>query len=158
MFGKLLSLSLVLMLSSTVSLAAKDLEPQIYYFGAAGCDYCTNGLAYIKRYKAADARVQYREFDIITSSDDAEAFVRVVNAIGLSDPRVPMAIIGHHVFVGYEGDDTTGEEIRLAVEQCRSSGCTDVVKGVLSFGPEIAGAAVKWIVNRRAAKFATTRQ
>lgn len=157
MLGKILAFSVVLLLGPSLSLAAKGFEPRVYYFGASGCDYCANGLAFLKRYKAGDDRVLFREFDIIASPDDAEAFVRVVSAIGLSDPRVPMTIIGHHVFVGYEGDDSTGEEIKLAVEQCRASGCTDVVKAVLSFGPEVADAAAKWIVNRRAAQFAMAR-
>jgi glutaredoxin len=157
MIGKSLLFSLAIMLGLALPVTAKDIEPQIYYFGASGCDYCANGLAFIKAFKDRDGRVQYRAFDIITSSDDAEAFVRVVNAIGLSDPQVPMTIIGHHVFVGYEGDDSTGEEIQIAVEQCRASGCRDVVKDVLSFGPEVAGASQGWIVNRKFARFATTR-
>lgn len=161
MTGKLFSLAIFLslgvLLGQTLPLTAKDIEPHIYYFGASGCDYCANGLAFIKAFQERDERVQYRAFDIVASSDDAEAFVRIVNAIGLADPQVPMTIIGHHVFIGYEGDDSTGEEIRLAVEQCRNSGCADVVKGVLSFGPEVAGASQGWIVNRRFAKFARVR-
>jgi glutaredoxin len=157
MIGKSLLFSLAILLGQALPLTAKDIEPQIYYFGASGCDYCANGLAFIKAFKERDGRVQYRAFDIIASPDDAEAFVRIVNAIGLADPQVPMTIIGHHVFVGYESDDSTGEEIRLAVEQCRASGCSDVVKGVLSFGPEVAGASQGWTVNRRFAKFARAR-
>jgi hypothetical protein len=157
MISKYLIFALAIVFGAVLPSAAKEAEPQIYYFGASECDYCANGLAFIKAFKERDERVQYRAFDIIAAPDDAEAFVRVVNAIGLSDPRVPMTIIGHHVFVGYEGDDSTGEEIKLAVEQCRTSGCSDVVKGVLSFGPEVAGAPHEWIVNRRSAKSATAR-
>ncbi len=157
MLGKIGILSLAIFLGSLLPSAANDLEPQIYFFGASGCDFCANGLAFIKRYKASDERLQYREFDIIARSDDAEAFVRVVKAIGLSDPRVPMTVVGHHVFVGYEGDDSTGEEIRLAVENCRVRGCIDFVKAVLPAGPEVASAPQEWIVNRRFAKFAMAR-
>lgn len=157
MLGKGLVISLAVFMWSLMPLAAKDLEPKIYFFGATGCDFCTNAQSFIKRYKASDPRVQYRDFDIIASSDDAETFVRIVNAIGLSDPRVPMTIIGHHVFVGYEGDDSTGEEIKLAVEQCRKNGCADVVNGILSFGLDVASAPAGWIVNRQSAKFAMQR-
>ena len=154
---KALFVSLAVFILSFIPSQATDLEPTIYFFGASGCDFCANGEAFIKRYKASDARVQSRDFDIIASSDDAEAFVRVVGAIGLADPRVPMTVVGHHVFVGYEGDDSTGEEIRLAVEQCRKSACVDVVKAVLSFGADVASASSGWIINRRAAKFAMDR-
>ncbi len=157
MISKSLIVSLAIFLGSVLPVAAKDLEPQIYYFGASNCDFCANGLAFIKRFAVSDERVRYRAFDIVSSSDDAEVFVRVVQAIGLSDPRVPMAVVGHHVFVGYEGDDSTGEDIRLAVEHCRTSGCTDVVKAVLLFQPEVTGASSGWIINRRSSKFATAR-
>ena len=157
MFGKSLIVSLAIFLGSVLPVAAKDLEPQIYYFGASDCDFCANGLVFIKRFKVSDERIRCRAFDIVASSDDAEAFVRVVHAIGLSDPRVTMAVVGHHVFVGYEGDDSTGEDIRLAVEHCRTSGCTDVVGAVLSFQPEVTGTSSGWIINRRSWKFATAR-
>ncbi len=148
----------VLVLAIAGAATGKDLEPKIYYFGATGCDFCSNGLAFLKRYTAEDDRVRFQDFDIIGSPDDAALFVRVVNAIGLADPRVPMTIVGRHVIVGYEDDGTTGREIRVAVEQCRLNGCPDLVNGLITFGPEIAAGNPKsWVVDQRFAKAAVPR-
>lgn len=136
---------------------ARSAEPAVYYFGSTGCDYCATGHAFLTRWKAADSRVTIREFDIVSSSDDATSFVTVVAAIGLADPRVPMTIVGHHVFIGYEGDDSTGEEIKLAVEQCRAKDCPDIVKGLLTLGAQVVTAPQGWVVNQRFAKAAIAK-
>jgi hypothetical protein len=148
----------VLLLASVFSAAAQDVEPQIYYFGAAGCDFCDHGLAYIKKMKADDERVSFRAFDIVTSPDDATVFVRLVSAIGLTASSVPMTIIGHHVIIGYQDDETTGKEISRALEQCRATLCTDLVHGLLTYGGEMAsGASTTWTVDRRFANAALPR-
>lgn len=139
-------------LLATTSARTQSAEPVVYYFGAAGCDYCANGLAFLNRLKTSDQRLAIRAFDIVASPDDATAFVVVTGAIGLADPRIPMTIVGHHVFVGYEGEETTGEEIKLAVEQCRAKPCIDIVKGATKQGAQTVAAPGSWIVHRRFAK------
>lgn len=144
--------------ASAFAASAQAIEPQIYYFGASGCDFCANGLAFLKHFKAEDDRVHFHDFDIVGSPDDATVFVRLVNAIGLSDTRVPMTIIGRHVIIGYEDDDTTGLEIKLAVEQCRLKTCPDLVHGMMTYGPEVAlRTPEQWIIDRRYAKAAAAR-
>lgn len=142
----------------SIAAPAAEVEPQIYYFGASGCDFCESGLAFLKRYSAEDGRVRHKDFDIVGSADDALVYVRVVNAIGLLEPRVPMAIIGRHVIVGYEDDETTGQEIKLAVEQCRLRSCPDLVHGLMTYGPEVAATKPgDWVVDSRYAKAATQK-
>lgn len=158
MFLKSAFLAGLIFTASVFAATAKDIEPQIYYFGASGCEFCDNGLAFLKRYKTEDDRIRFQDFDIVGSPDDATVYVRVVNAIGLLDPHVPMTIIGRHVIIGYEGDDTTGLEIKLAVEQCRLGSCPDLVKGLMTYGPEIATHTPgNWVVDRRFAKAAAAR-
>ena len=158
MFFKSAFLAALVFSASVFAAAAKDIEPKIYYFGASGCDFSENGLAYLKRYKIEDDRLSIQDFDIVGNPDDATVYVRVVNAIGLLDPRVPMTIIGRHVIIGYESDDTTGLEIKLAVEQCRVGSCPDLVKGLMTFGPEIASDAPRnWVVDRRFANAGVVR-
>lgn len=151
MLRTLLLTAVVALVSTLPAQSAQAAEPDIYYFGATDCEFCENGLAYLKRLQKDDKRIRLHDYDIIANPDDATIFVRVVSAIGLLDPRVPMTVIGHHVIVGYEDDETTGNEIRLTVEQCRVKACPDILHGLVTFGPEVAGAepADKWIVERR---------
>lgn len=133
------------------SRSAEGGEPEIYYFGATDCRFCENGLTFLEKLQSNDRRVHLHVYDIIANEDDAATYVRVVAAIGLLDPRVPMTIVGRHVIIGYEGDDTTGLEISMAIEQCRLKACPDLVHGLLTYGPEIATTGDKnsWIVERR---------
>jgi thiol-disulfide isomerase/thioredoxin len=155
----LLMTTILALAGSGSARSAQGAEPEIYYFGATGCDYCNAGLAFFKRLQKDDPRVRIHEYDIVASPDDATIFVRAVNAIGLLDPQVPLTVIGHHVIIGYQDDDTTGNEIALTLEQCRIKACPDFMHALVTFGPEVAAAdpAEKWVVERRFAKAAQRR-
>jgi len=135
---------------------ARAAEPEIYYFGANGCDFCANGLTFLKRLQNDDARIRLHDYDISGNPDDAIIYVRVVTAIGLSNPQVPLTIIGHHVIIGYEDDESTGNEIRLTVEQCRVKSCPDILHGLVTIGSDVAAMepSASWTVHRRFAKSA----
>jgi hypothetical protein len=139
--------------------AARAAEPEIYFFGATDCSFCSNGLSYIKRLKQADARIKLNEFDIVASPDDATTFVRVVQAIGLIDPQVPMTVIGPHVILGYQDDETTGNEIKLTIEQCRLKTCPDYLHALVRLGTEVASAAPKpnWVIANKFANASVKR-
>jgi hypothetical protein len=152
------ALSLLICLTAILIPArAQTKQPAVYFFGASECDYCANGLSFLTQWKKSDDRFSLRVFDIVASSDDAGAFVQIVQAIGLADPRVPMTVVGNHVFIGYEGDATTGVDIKAAVEQCRASSCPDVIRGILTLGADIAMARAGWDINRRFAKAAMNK-
>ena len=136
---------------------AQTKEPAVYFFGASECDFCANGLAFLMQWKKSDERFSLRVFDIVANSDDAAAFVEIVQAIGLADPRVPMTVVGNHVFIGYEGDATTGTDIKAAVEQCRATSCPDVIRGILTLGADVAMARGGWDINQRFAKAAINK-
>lgn len=153
MFFKTALLASLLLSASGLAVRAETVEPKIYYFGASGCDFCGQGLAFLERLQTADTRVRTKTFDIVGNSDDATIYVRVVNAIGLQDPRVPMTVVGRHVFIGFETDETTGLEIKLAVEQCRLASCPDLIQGLMTFGPEVASETPRpWVIDQRFAK------
>ncbi len=134
--------------------AAVAAEPEVYYFGAAGCEFCANGLSYLKRLQAQDERLRLTTFDIVANDADAGVFVSVTKAIGLSDPQVPMTVIGHHIIIGFEGDETTGSEIASILESCRRSTCPDVVRSILGHGGdgEMVSNERGWVIERRFAK------
>jgi hypothetical protein len=134
-------------------------EPEIYYFGATDCDFCANGLAYLKRLRQEDGRMRMHEYDIVASADDATTFVRVVSAIGLLDPQVPMTVIGHHVILGYQDDETTGNEIRLTLEQCRLASCPDFLHALVTYGTEVVSTTpkAKWVIARQFASASLKR-
>jgi hypothetical protein len=44
---------------------------------------------------------------------------------------VPVVVIGHHVVIGYDGDETTGAEILSDAAECRKTGCKDAVRDLI---------------------------
>ena len=129
---------------------AKPAEPEIHYFRVTGCRFCDDGLSFLKRYREEDKRIVLHDYDVLRSEREATLFVRVVDAIGLTDPRVPMTIIGRRVIIGFDTDETTGWEIRQVVEQCRIVECPDMLRSIIHYDPEVVTSSTDtWVVERR---------
>ena len=44
---------------------------------------------------------------------------------------MPVVVVGHHVVIGYIGDETTGAEILSDVAECRKIGWRDAVRDLI---------------------------
>jgi glutaredoxin len=125
-------------------------EPVVYAFGASACSHCQRASAYLHQLLATTKRFELREYDIVSNTNDATAFARVVGAIGLTDPVVPMIIIGRTVILGFEDVDTTGREIENYLTTCAIHGCPDKIKGILGESdPAVANTSDTWSVQHK---------
>jgi hypothetical protein len=106
-------------------------EPHVYVFGAEQCSFCERAVKFLRRLHAEKGRFTLHEYDIVASSDDATLFVKVVAAIGLNDPVVPMVIVGREVLLGFQSDETSGREIQRHIETCHVDGCPDLIRPLI---------------------------
>lgn len=131
--------------------AARVVEPRVHYFGASGCDFCENGKDFLQRWAREDPGLLVSTYDIVANSDHALLFVRLTHAMGIDDTVVPMTIIGHHVLLGFQDDETTGQMIREIVGQCRQVACPDVVTPFISPAEREVMSGTSWTVQRMSA-------
>jgi thiol-disulfide isomerase/thioredoxin len=144
-------------ISATTSASAA--EPEVYFFGATGCDYCDSALAFLKTVQSENHSRHLHAYDIVDNSDHATLFVRITDAIGLLDPVVPMTIVGSNIILGYKNDETSGVEIRMAIEQCREWACPDIVRPFIDFEFQVAAQQKQnWTIDRRYANSAKSAQ
>jgi hypothetical protein len=114
------------------ALRAEGTEPQLYLFWSASCPYSQAGRTFLAAAQAKDPRLRIRDFEVDESIANLKLLGRLYEKIGM--PAfwvVPVVVVGHHVVIGYDGDETTGAEILSDVAECRKAGCKDGVRDLI---------------------------
>ena len=147
----LMALALLSFSSLFGAAMAGSSTPQIYVFGADKCGYCHKALIFLRGLQAKDStRFQLHDYDIVRSSDEATLYARVVTAIGLNSPVVPMIIIGREVILGYESDETTGREIAGHIDACQTKECPDLIGRIIDMPGTVGIVDIgTWTMHRR---------
>lgn len=105
---------------------AASLEPEVHVFGVNSCDFCRDAQRFLKQLKV-DQPIHLHEHDLDGGDAEETLFLNIVESLDLDVPVIPVIIIGQHVIIGYDGDETTGKEIREAIKSCRKRSCPDLV-------------------------------
>ena len=131
---------------------AEGAEPQIYFFWSASCPYSKAAKTFLAGAKAEDPRLRIRDFETDESLANTRLLGRLYEKIGLPPEFlvVPVVVIGHHVVIGYDRDETTGAEILRDIAECREIGCKDAVRALI----EEAGHADQDVATTPAARVA----
>jgi hypothetical protein len=111
---------------------AGSFEPQIYFFWSASCAYSKAARVFLAAAQVRDPHLSIRDFEVDESVANTRLLGRLYEKIGM--PAfwvVPVVVVGHHVVIGYDGDETTGAEILSDVAECRKTGCKDAVHDLI---------------------------
>lgn len=116
------------------SVAAENMQRplDVYLLWAEGCPHCAKEIDFMRQgvEKTADVRVHYLE--VSRELGNRKVFVSLVHHFGIQQPGVPLTVIGERYFEGYDDDQTTGADIKEAIDSCLESSCPDIVKPLLS--------------------------
>ncbi len=104
---------------------------ELFLFWAQGCPHCEREIEFLQRLEGEEPRLRVRYLEVTRDAASRRAFAAVVERIGLEEPAVPLTVVGAAAIVGYEGDATTGAELRRRVASCLASGCPDTVGPLL---------------------------
>jgi glutaredoxin len=114
------------------AVSAEDTEPQLYFFWSASCPYSKAARTFLQAASAKDPSLRIRDLEVDHSVSNLRLLGRLYEKIGMPEFWVvPVAVVGHHVVIGYIDDETTGREILDNVAECRKAGCTDAVRGLI---------------------------
>ena len=131
----------VLLLSCLLALAPASLHAEVerqghqgkasinvYIFWQEGCPHCDKALAFLRGLDRTSPGIQLKSFEISRPGFGQELFLRGLEEFEVSQPAVPLVIVGDRAFLGYAGDTRTGQEILAALEACQEVRlCPDVV-------------------------------
>ena len=127
---------------------AQGTEPTLYFFWSASCQYSKMAHAFLEKARQKDAKLTIREFEVDQSLPNTLLLGKLYDMIGLPEFWVvPMAVIGHHVVIGYIDDEFDGQGDPGPVAECRKTGCPDAVQKLLEepgrFDEASASASIK---------------
>lgn len=87
----------------------------IYMFGRDDCGFCKKQFEFLEK-----EGVQYRYLNIVEDNEAKEYYNKVAEKHGLSKVT-PITVIGERVFVGFNGDETTGKSLLKAIEELENT-------------------------------------
>jgi glutaredoxin/uncharacterized protein (UPF0333 family) len=90
-------------------------ESVIYVFGRDNCGFCKAQFEFLN-----SEGVSFNYLNLETDDGAIELYDQVVAKHGLTKVT-PITVVGERVFVGFNGENTTGKQILLAAEQASNS-------------------------------------
>lgn len=102
-------------------------QVRVYLFWAVGCPHCEKEIDFLKRLETENPGVAVRDFEITRNAANRNLYRDVVRVFGISDPAVPLTVIGNQVWVGYSTDALSGAGMRSRIANCLAAGCPDAV-------------------------------
>lgn len=105
----------------------------LYIFHSETCPHCIAELEFLVKISKEDAYqdVQFLEFEITQHPENSALFQEVGRVMDVDTSGVPFTVIGREVITGYLNDDTTGAQIRSALDK------------ILNDDPDIVGSIIK---------------
>lgn len=120
-------------------------QVRVYLFWAVGCPHCEREIDFLKRLEAENPGIAVHDFEITRNAANRMLYREVVRTFGISDPAVPLTVIGNQVWVGYSTDALSGAGMRSHIADCLAASCPDAVADLTGAQAPPSGHAVTGI-------------
>ncbi|OGL95307.1 hypothetical protein A2317_03250 [Candidatus Uhrbacteria bacterium RIFOXYB2_FULL_41_10] len=139
---KKILLALLLSLSLALPVFAESSNPidesgqysgHLYIFHSETCPHCKEELAFLVKISKEEAYqdVQFLEFEITQHPENSALLQEVGQVMDADTSGVPFTVIGNQIITGYLNDDTTGQQIRNALDKIIKDGDSDIVGSII---------------------------
>ena len=100
----------------------------VHFFYLPGCPHCAEQKPFNEKLKAEFPGVQWLEHDI-TIESESRLFAQMIQENGLPNPNygVPMTVIAGKAVVGWQSEQTTGQQLRQMIQNSLESNPAEVV-------------------------------
>jgi hypothetical protein len=106
----------------TTKAASFAAEPvNLYFFFSLGCPHCAKETQFLNREVAPRQDVVIHAYEVSQNPNNAALFAQMGQSLGIQVSGVPVTIVGNWHTVGYENDQTTGQEILRAIQTVQQS-------------------------------------
>ncbi len=89
----------------------------LHFFWSKDCPHCVAAHPFINKLKAQYPGLKVAEYEISDHPRNSQLFEKMAKDHGRATSFVPTFFIGDKMIVGYTSADTTGAEIRSAVDE-----------------------------------------
>lgn len=95
----LCALLFALLASAAYAQPAERLD--VYLFWATGCPHCEREIDFLERLEKEQARLRVHYLEVRRDTRAREAFLAIVERLGIEDPAVPLTLVGDTPMRGY---------------------------------------------------------
>ncbi len=142
-------LLLLLLLLFTPPLAAagepaNDAAPGVtlHLFWRDGCPHCERAIHYLSTLPSQLPGLTIAAYEVGSDPEAQRWLERISERLALERVAVPLILVGPNVFIGYDQDDATGQQIRATIEACLATPCPDPLPALLAGGAAATPATV----------------
>lgn len=118
--------------SREVLAAPRESPVSVYLFWVKGCPHCSREIHFLQQLQQEQPDLDVHYLEITQENDNRRIFLEVVHRLGLSEPRVPLTIVGNQVWMGYGDEISSDSQLKERIAECRRSVCPDLVRRVLT--------------------------
>lgn len=119
MFKRLVVVSIVCALFFSASfniVNAQQKYARVYFFYSEYCSHCHDEIEFLEKLKGEISGLEIAGFEVAKNKANQELLKAVAKELKIAVGSVPITIIGEKVIVGFGSEETTGQEIRQALE------------------------------------------
>lgn len=104
----------------------------LYFFYGDGCPHCAREEKFLNTLEKEYKGIEINKYEVWNNRDNAQFLAALGRELDLDVSGVPLLIIGDKTFVGFYSAETTGSQIKAAIEYYLSNGCADIAAPVLN--------------------------
>jgi thiol-disulfide isomerase/thioredoxin len=124
---------------------AADGTPSVilHYFYSPTCPHCQQAAPFIAAMDEELDWLELRKYSIKDNRENARLYFDTAQALGVEALSVPGFIFCREVRIGYDTAETTGADLRRALESCREARLSGSPAGTPDAAPATTGSAVR---------------
>jgi len=132
LLAKLLLLFLVgFFLFPSFTQAQESAPVYLTLFYGDGCPHCAKEEAFLDKLEEEFPNLVVRRLEVWYNQDNIKLMQETGKELGVNIRGVPFTVIGEETISGYLNDETTGSRIRNIIKEHSTTGCADLVGGIL---------------------------
>jgi len=127
--------SLILIIVIFLGLAnfalAEENKVKLYFFYGNTCSYCKKAKVFLDDLKEKYPSLEIISYEVFGNRENAKLLLQLFEACGEEKIlQVPAIFIGDEVIIGFLSEETAGQNIEKAVENCLSRECSDPLEEI----------------------------
>ncbi|MFH1661960.1 MAG: hypothetical protein ABIA02_02605 [Candidatus Falkowbacteria bacterium] len=111
--------------------SAKEIV-DVYFFYGNGCPHCAKEEKFLNNLKQENENIKINSFEVWHDAENIKFLTRIVRELNLETYGIPLLIIGDKTFVGFYNEETTGKQIKLAIDYYLENECVDLIKPIIN--------------------------
>lgn len=108
--------------------AFADDQVSLYFFYGQGCHFCEKEEIFLEQLERENKNIKINRYEVFYNEDNSLLLTYIGKERNADVSGVPILFFGTKHISGYQDENTTGKEIKEAVDNCLSDKCEDKIR------------------------------